>query len=65
MVTLNIVTEKNCGEGAAIQVDAKIVIAGGSSNGTGDDVMALRVIGSGGGGGSSAGCFITTAGFGF
>ena len=65
VVTLNIVTEKNYGEGAAIQVDGKIVIAGGSSNGTGDDVMVLRVIGSGGGGGSSGGCFITTAGFGF
>jgi len=65
MVTLNIVTGKDYGEGAAIQVDGKIVIAGGSSNGTGDDLMVLRVIGSGGGGGSSGGCFITTAGFGF
>ncbi|MBW2202753.1 MAG: hypothetical protein JRF52_01310 [Deltaproteobacteria bacterium] len=67
VVTLNIVTGKDFGEGVAIQADAKIVIAGGSFNGTDSDVMVLRVIGSGGGsgGGSSGGCFITTAGFGF
>lgn len=67
VVTLNIVTGKDYGEGVAIQVDGKIVIAGGISNDTGNDVMVLRVIGSGGGsgGGSSGGCFITTAGFGF
>jgi uncharacterized delta-60 repeat protein len=68
VVSLNIVTGKDFGEGVAIQVDAKIVIGGGSFNGTGNDVMVLRVIGSGGGGsggGSSGGCFITTAGFGF
>jgi len=67
IVTLNIVTGKDFGEGVAIQADAKIIIAGGSFNGTGNDVMVLRVIGSGGGsaGGSSGGCFITTAGFGF
>ncbi len=67
VVTLNIVMGKDFGEGVAIQADAKIVIAGGSFNGTGNDVMVLRVIGSGGGngGGSSGGCFITTAGFGF
>jgi len=62
------VTGKDFGEGVAIQVDGKIVIAGGSFNGTGNDVMVLRVIGSGGGGsggGSSGGCFITTAGFEF
>ncbi len=65
VVTLNIVPGKDYGEGVAIQVDGKIVIAGGSIGNTADYVMALRVIGSGGGGGGSGGCFIATAGFAF
>jgi uncharacterized delta-60 repeat protein len=65
VVTLNIVKGKDYGEGVAIQVDGNILIAGGSSNVTGDDVMVFRIIGLESGGGSSGGCFITTAGFGF
>jgi len=66
VVTLNIVTGNDFGEGVAIQKkDSKIVIAGGSIDSTADYVMVLRVIGSGDGGGSSGGCFIATAGFAF
>jgi len=66
VVTLNIVTGNDFGEGVAIQKkDNKIVISGGSIGSRANYVMGLRVIGSGDGGGSGGGCFIATAGFEF
>ena len=66
VVTLNIVTASDFGEGVAIQKnDSKIVITGGSIGSTVDYILGLRVIGSGGGDGSGGGCFIATAGFEF
>ncbi len=58
----NITPGKDYGEGVAVQVDGKIVIAGGSFDGTGNEAMVLRVRGSESGGGGGGGCFITTAG---
>ena len=67
VVNLNIVMGDNFGEGVAIQEDKKILIAGGSSNGTDNEVMLLRVLGAAdqSGGSSDGGCFIQTAGSGF
>ena len=51
------------GEGVVIQTDAKIVISGGSYNGTDYDVLVFRLLAfEEGGGGSSGGCFIETVG---
>jgi hypothetical protein len=66
VVTVNIGEGNDYGEGVVIQTDNNIVISGGTYNGTGYDMMALRLIGSGGGGGgSNGGCFIGTAAHGF
>jgi uncharacterized delta-60 repeat protein len=66
---LDIGTGKDFGEGPAIQADGMIVIAGGVLGDANDEVLLLRVVGTGGGGGggsgSSGGCFISTAGFEF
>ena len=54
------------GEGVVVQADARIVISGGSYNGTDYDVLMFRLlVFEGGGGGSSGGCFIATVGYGF
>lgn len=65
VVTVNIGEGDDYGEGVVIQADGKIVISGGSHNGTDYDIMVLRLIGTGGGGGSGGGCFIVTAAHGF
>ena len=50
------------GEGVALQMDHKIIIAGGIDNGTDHDILVLRLLAFQGGGGSSSGCFIGTVG---
>ncbi len=65
VVTLNIGEGNDYGEGVVIQADGKMIISGGSHNGTDYDIMVLRLIGTGRGGGSGGSCFITAAAHGF
>ena len=67
VVTFDMGKGNDYGGGVVIQADAKIVISGGSYNGTDYDVLMFRLLAfeQGGGGGSSGGCFIETVGYGF
>ena len=65
VVTFDMGKGNDYGEGVVIQADAKIVILGGSYNGTNYDVLVFRLLAFLAGGGSSGGCFIATAGYGF
>ena len=63
VVTFDMGKGNDYGEGVVIQADAKILILGGSYNGTDYDVLMFRLLAfEEGGGGSSGGCFIETVG---
>jgi len=66
VVTFDMGKGNDYGEGVVIQADARIVIWGGSYNGTDYDVLMFRLLAfEEVGGGSSGGCFIETVGYGF
>jgi len=63
VVTFDIGKGNDYGEGVVIQADARIVISGGSYNGTDYDVLVFRLLAFLASGGSNGGCFIATAGY--
>ena len=62
VVTFDMGKGKDYGEDVVIQADSKVVVAGGSYNGTDYDLLVFRVVAfdQGGSGGGSGGCFIGT-----
>jgi uncharacterized delta-60 repeat protein len=52
------------GQGIALQSDGKLIITGFSHNGTNEDMLVMRLLGSTDDGGSGGRCFIATAAYG-